>query len=86
MRSGSEGGSTFVATVPPPLYTSKLPKQKADSWHQGLSPSLRQDQLESLLIMLKSLADAELGVASVLTNLHHRRIIPSWRGSSASTT
>jgi hypothetical protein len=25
---------------------------------------------------LKSLADAGLGAASVLTNLHHRRIIP----------
>jgi hypothetical protein len=51
-------------------------KEKADSWHHGLSPSSRQDRLESLLIALKSLADAGLGAASVLTNLHHRRIVP----------
>jgi hypothetical protein len=51
-------------------------KEKADSWHHDLSPSSRQDQLESILIALKSLADAGLGAASVLTNLHHRRIAP----------
>jgi hypothetical protein len=39
----------------------------------------------SLLNALKDLADAGLGAASVLANLHHRRIVPSWRGSSAST-
>jgi hypothetical protein len=38
--------------------------------------SSRQDRLESALRALKSLADAGLGAASVLTNLHHRRIIP----------
>jgi hypothetical protein len=32
--------------------------------------------LDSLLIALKSLADAGLGAASVLANLHHRRIVP----------
>jgi hypothetical protein len=32
--------------------------------------------LDSLLTALKSLADAGLGAASVLANLHHRRIIP----------
>jgi hypothetical protein len=32
--------------------------------------------LESLLNVLKNLADARLGAASVLTNLHHRRIVP----------
>jgi hypothetical protein len=37
---------------------------------------LRQDQLESALRALKNLADAVLGAASVLANLHHRRIIP----------
>jgi hypothetical protein len=37
---------------------------------------LRQEQLESLTSALKSLADAELGAASVLTNLHHRQIVP----------
>jgi hypothetical protein len=51
-------------------------REKADSWWHGLSPSSRQDQLESALRALKSLADAGLGAASVLANLHHRRIIP----------
>jgi hypothetical protein len=41
-----------------------------------LSPSSRQDRLESALLALKSLADAGLGAASVLMNLHLRRIIP----------
>jgi hypothetical protein len=33
------------------------------------------------LLALKNLADARLGAASVLANLHHRRIIPfmEWR-------
>jgi hypothetical protein len=51
-------------------------KEKADSWHHGLSPSSRQDRLESVLLALKGLADAGLGAALVLTNLHHRRIVP----------
>jgi hypothetical protein len=51
-------------------------KEKADSWWHGVSPSSRQERLESALIALKNLADAGLGAASVLTNLHHRRIIP----------
>jgi hypothetical protein len=59
-----------------PPYTGKVLKEKADSWHHGLSPSSCKDRLESLLIALKSLADARLGAASVLANLHHRPIIP----------
>jgi hypothetical protein len=51
-------------------------KAKTDTWHHDLSPSSRQDRLESLLNGLKSLADAGLGAASVLSNLHHRRIVP----------
>jgi hypothetical protein len=41
-----------------------------------VSPSSHQERLDSLLAALKNLADAGLGAASVLTNLHHRRIIP----------
>jgi hypothetical protein len=51
-------------------------KEKADSWWHGLSPSSRQDQLDSALTVLKALADAGLTAASVLANLHHRRIVP----------
>jgi hypothetical protein len=70
---------------PPRPYTGKVLKAKTDAWHHGLSPPPRQDRLESLLNRLKSLADAGLGAASVLTNLHHRWIVPSWRGSFASS-
>jgi hypothetical protein len=41
-----------------------------------VSPSSRHERLESLLNALKGLADAGLGAASVLANLHHRRIVP----------
>jgi hypothetical protein len=51
-------------------------KEKADSWWHDVSPSSRQDRLESALLVLKDLADAGLGAASVLANLHHRRIVP----------
>jgi hypothetical protein len=57
-------------------YTGKVLKEKTDIWHHSLSPPSRQDRLESLLNGLKSLADAGLGAASVLANLHHQRIVP----------
>jgi hypothetical protein len=57
-------------------YTGKVLKEKIDSWWHSLSPSSRQDRLESALPALKSLANAGLGAASVLVNLHHRQIIP----------
>jgi hypothetical protein len=60
----------------PPPYTGKVVMEKADSWWHGVSPSSRQDRLESALLAPKKLADARLGAASVLANLHHRRIIP----------
>jgi hypothetical protein len=60
----------------PPPYTGKVLSEKADSWWHGLSPSSRQDRLEFALCALKSLADVGLGAASVLANLHHRRITP----------
>jgi hypothetical protein len=59
-----------------PPFTGKVLEEKADSWWHGLSPSSRQDRLESALLALKSPADAGLGAASVLANLHHRRIVP----------
>jgi hypothetical protein len=59
-----------------PPYTGKVLKEKADSWWHGVSPSSRQDRLESALLALKDLADAGLGAASVLANLHHQRIVP----------
>jgi hypothetical protein len=73
-----ERGWSYLRNDEPglPSYTGKVLKEKADSWWHGLSPSSRQDRLESALLALKSLADAGLGAASILANLHHRRIIP----------
>jgi hypothetical protein len=51
-------------------------KEKADSWWHGLPPPSRQDRLASALEALKALADNGLTAASVLANLHHRRIVP----------
>jgi hypothetical protein len=59
-----------------PLFTGKVLKEKVDTWWHDLSPSSRQDRLKSALLALKSLADAGLGAASVLANLHHQRIVP----------
>jgi hypothetical protein len=59
-----------------PPYTGKVLKERADSWWHGVSPSSRQDRLESALQALKDLADAGLGAALVLAKLHHRRIVP----------
>jgi hypothetical protein len=61
------------ASLPP--YTGKVLMAKTDAWHHGVSPSSRQERLESLTNALRSLADARLGAASILANLHHRRII-----------
>jgi hypothetical protein len=51
-------------------------KEKADSWWHGVLPSSHQDRLESALHALKDLADAGLGTASVLANVHHRWVVP----------
>jgi hypothetical protein len=50
-------------------------KVNADTWHHGVSPSSRRQRLESLTDALRSLADAKLGAASILANLHHRQIV-----------
>jgi hypothetical protein len=51
-------------------------KEKADSWHHGVSPPSHQARLDSLLDALKDLADRGLTAGCVLANLHHRRIVP----------
>jgi hypothetical protein len=57
-------------------WTGMVVREKDDSWWHGVSPSSRQDRLDSALKALKALADARLTAASVLANLHHRRIVP----------
>jgi hypothetical protein len=59
-----------------PPYADKVLLAKTDAWHHGVSPASRQERLESLTNTLWSLADAGLGAASILANLHHRRIMP----------
>jgi hypothetical protein len=76
MRSGSGGGSTSATKASASPYTGKVLKEKADSWHHDVSPSSHEARLDSFLNALKGLADAGLGEASVIANLHHRRIIP----------
>jgi hypothetical protein len=51
-------------------------REKADSWHHGVSPPAHQARLDSLLDALKRLAGRGLTVGCVLANLHHRRIVP----------
>jgi hypothetical protein len=59
-----------------PDYSGKVPKEKADSWHHGVSPPSHQTRLDSLLDALKDLADGGLMAGCVLANLRHRRIVP----------
>jgi hypothetical protein len=59
-----------------PSYSGKVLKDKADSWHHGVSPPSHQTWLDSLLDELKDLADGGLTAGCVLANLHHRRIVP----------
>jgi hypothetical protein len=44
-------------------YTGKVLMVKTDAWHHGVSPSSRQQRLESLTTALGRLADAGLGAA-----------------------
>jgi hypothetical protein len=57
-------------------YSGKVLKEKADSWHHGVSPPSHQTRLNSLLTVLKALANDGLTAGCVLTNLHDRRIVP----------
>jgi hypothetical protein len=51
-------------------------REKAASWHHGVSPPQHQARLDSLVAALKKLADRGLTAGCVLANLHHRRIVP----------
>jgi hypothetical protein len=76
MRSGSGGGSTSATPTPASPYTGKVLREKAASWYHGVSPPSHQARLDSLLAVLKHLADRELTAGCILANLHHRRIVP----------
>jgi hypothetical protein len=51
-------------------------RERAISWHHGVSSPSHQARLDSLLAALKDLADRGLTAGCVLANLHHRRILP----------
>jgi hypothetical protein len=51
-------------------------REKAISWHHGVSLPSHQAQLDSLLAALKHLADHGQTAGCVLVNLHHRQIVP----------
>jgi hypothetical protein len=51
-------------------------REKAASWYHVVSPPSHQAWLVSLVAALKKLADRGLTAPCVLTNLHHRRIVP----------
>jgi hypothetical protein len=59
-----------------PSYSGKFLKDKADSWHHGVSSPSHRTRLDSLLAVLKDLADGGLTTGCVLANLHHRQIVP----------
>jgi hypothetical protein len=59
----------------PPPYTSKVLREKAISWRHGVSLPSHQARLDSLLAVLKHLANRGLTAGCVLANLHHRRIV-----------
>jgi hypothetical protein len=51
-------------------------REKAASWYHGVSPPQHQARLDSLVAVLKKLADRGLTAGCVLANLHHRRVVP----------
>jgi hypothetical protein len=51
-------------------------KEKPDAWVYGVSPPARHKRLEPITNAISQLANSRLGVASIIANFHHRRIIP----------
>jgi hypothetical protein len=51
-------------------------RERAASWYHGVSPPQHQARLDSLVAVLKKLANRGLTAGCVLANLHHRRVVP----------
>jgi hypothetical protein len=51
-------------------------REKATSWYHGVSPPSHRARLDLLVAALKNLADRGLNAGCVLSNLHHRWIVP----------
>jgi hypothetical protein len=73
-----ERGWFYLRNAEPglPPYTGKVLRERPASWYHGVSPPQHQARLDSLVAALKNLADHGLTVGCVLTNLHHRRVVP----------
>jgi hypothetical protein len=69
----------------PPPYTGKVLRERAASWYHRVSPPQHQARLDSLMPVLKNLADHGLTAGCVLANLHHRRVVPLMERRSASS-
>jgi hypothetical protein len=68
-----------------PPYTGKVLRERVASWYHGVSPPSHLAWLDSLVAVLKKLADRGLTAGCVLANLHHRRVILLMERPSASS-
>jgi hypothetical protein len=77
-NSDWERGWFYLRNAEPglPPYTGKVLRERAASWYHGVSPPQHQARLDSLVAALKKLAGRGLTAGCVLTNLHHRRVVP----------
>jgi hypothetical protein len=73
-----ERGWFYLRNTDPdlPPYTGKVLREKAAFWYHGVSLPSHQAQLDSLVAALKKLVDRGLTAGCVLSNLHHRRVVP----------
>jgi hypothetical protein len=51
-------------------------REKPDSWSHRVSPVQHRNRLDSLLAALRNLAGRRLTAGTVLSFLHHRRVVP----------
>jgi hypothetical protein len=77
-NAGWEQGWFYLRNAEPglPPYTSRVFKEKLDSWGYGVSTPQHRRRLGSLLAALRNLATRGLTAVGVLAFLHHRRIVP----------
>jgi hypothetical protein len=77
-NSNWERGWFYLRNAEPglPPYTGKVLRERAPSWYHGVSPPQHQARLDSLVAVLKKLADRGLTTGCVLANLHHWRVVP----------
>jgi hypothetical protein len=82
-----ERGWLYIRNDEPglPPWTGKVMREKADSWWHGVSPSSRQDRLDSALQALKALRTPGWARPQFLRTSATGGSSLSWRGGSASS-